>query len=326
MIRRQWIYFFIVIVIAALIPVFFGVYWISLILQILIYGLLALSVDLLIGHTGLVPLGHAAFFATAAYTTAILQVRHDMPCIIAGPAGVLAAVLLALIFALSVRTKGVYFMLVTLAMGHIIWGLATTWVAFTGGDNGIANVPLPVVGPFKVSSLKEFYYVVAVVITLCLLGYRILIQSPFGLTLRGIRESDSRMDSLGYHVAAHKYAAFVMSGFLAGIAGVLYIYFNRFISPDAAWLHVSFDAMFMTIVGGSGTIVGPFIGSFIVHTLKNVVGTYTGQWLLIMGLVFIATVLWAPYGIIGLVEQVRKSDENSGEPRTDVDGNRSEGD
>lgn len=326
MIRRQWIYFFIVIVIAALIPVFFGTYWISLILQILIYGLLALSVDLLIGHTGLVPLGHAAFFATAAYTTAILQVQHDMPCIIAGPAGVLAAVLLALIFALSVRTKGVYFMLVTLAMGHIIWGLATTWVSFTGGDNGIANVPLPVVGPFEVSSLKEFYYVVAVVITLCLLGYRILIQSPFGLTLRGIRESDSRMDSLGYHVAAHKYAAFVMSGFLAGIAGVLYIYFNRFISPDAAWLHVSFDAMFMTIVGGSGTIVGPFIGSFIVHTLKNVVGTYTGQWLLIMGLVFIATVLWAPYGIIGLIEQVRKSDDSSGEPRTDVDGKRSEGD
>lgn len=325
MIQRQWIYFFIVIVIAALIPVFFGAYWISLILQILIYGLLALSVDLLIGHTGLVPLGHAAFFATAAYTTAILQVRHDMPCIIAGPAGVLAAVLLALIFALSVRTKGVYFMLVTLAMGHIIWGLATTWVSFTGGDNGITNVPLPVVGPFEVSSLKEFYYVVAVVVALCLLGYRILVLSPFGLTLRGIRESDSRMDSLGYHVAAHKYAAFVMSWFLAGIAGVLYIYFNRFISPDAAWLHVSFDAMFMTIVGGSGTIVGPFIGSFIVHTLKNVVGTYTGQWLLIMGLVFIATVLWAPYGIIGLIKQVRKSDENTGEPRTDIDGNRSEG-
>lgn len=325
MIQRQWIYLSIVIVIAALIPVFFGTYWISLILQILIYGLLALSVDLLIGHTGLVPLGHAAFFATAAYTTAILQVRHDMPCIIAGPAGVLAAVLLAVIFALSVRTKGVYFMLVTLAMGHIIWGLATTWVSFTGGDNGITNVPLPMVGPFEVSSLKEFYYVVAVVVTLCLMGYRILIQSPFGLTLRGIRESDSRMDSLGYHIAAHKYAAFVMSGFLAGIAGVLYIYFNRFISPDAAWLHVSFDAMFMTIVGGSGTIAGPFIGSFIVHTLKNVVGTYTGQWLLIMGLVFIATVLWAPYGIIGLIKYLRKSDQKSVEPRTDVDEEPAEG-
>ena len=325
MIQRQWIFISIAIVIAALIPVFFGAYWISLILQILIYGLLALSVDLLIGHTGLVPLGHAAFFATAAYTTAIMQVRHDIPCIIAGPAGILAAVILALIFALSVRTKGVYFMLVTLAMGHIIWGLATTWVSFTGGDNGISNVPLPVVGPFAVSSLKEFYYVVAVVVSLCLLGYRILIRSPFGLTLRGIRESDSRMDSLGYHVAAHKYAAFVMSGFLAGLAGVLYIYYNRFISPDAAWLHVSFDAMFMTIVGGSGTIVGPFIGSLIVHTLKNVVGTYTGQWLLIIGLVFIATVLWAPYGIIGLIEQLRKSGENFGQPQTDVDADRVEG-
>lgn len=317
--QRQWIYLFIGIVIAALVPVFLGVYWISLLLQILIYGLLALSVDLLIGHTGLVPLGHAAFFATAAYTTAIMQVRHAIPSIIAAPAGVLAAVLLSLIFALSVRTKGVYFMLVTLAMGHIIWGLATSWVAFTGGANGITNVPLPAVGPFEITNLKEYYYVVIVIVGLCLLGYRILIQSPFGLALRGIRESDSRMDSLGYHVAAHKFAAFVMSGFIAGIAGVLYIYFNRFISPDTAWLHVSFDALFMTIVGGSGTIIGPFIGSVIVHIMKNVVGTYTGQWLLIMGLVFIVTVLWAPYGIVGFVRRLCKSDEGSGDPWTCVD-------
>jgi len=202
-------------------------------------------------------------------------------------------------------------------MGHIIWGLATSWVSFTGGDNGITNVPLPAVGPFEVTSLKEYYYVVVVVVGLCLLGYGILIRSPFGLSLRGIRESDTRMDSLGYNVAAHKFAAFVISGFFAGIAGVLYIYFNRFISPDAAWLHVSFDAMFMTIVGGSGTIIGPFLGSFIVHILKNVVGTYTGQWLLIMGLVFIATVLWAPYGIIGLLRRLWTSDPGSGEALPD---------
>ena len=163
------------------------------------------------------------------------------------------------------------------------------------------------------------------VISLCLLGYRILIRSPFGLTLRGIRESDSRMDSLGYHVAAHKYAAFVISGFFAGIAGVLYIYFNRFISPDTAWLHVSFDALFMTIVGGSGTIIGPFIGSVIVHVMKNVVGTYTGQWLLIMGLVFIATVLWAPYGIVGLIRRLSKSDEDSSDPEACGDTGTTEG-
>ena len=323
--QRQWIYIIIGLVVTALIPVFFGTYWISIILQILIYGLLALSVDLLIGHTGLVPLGHAAFFATAAYTTAIMQVRHDIPTIIAGPAGVLAAVVLSLIFALSVRTKGVYFMLVTLAMGHIIWGLATSWVSFTNGDNGITNVPLPAIGPLEVTSLKEYYYVVIVIVALCLLGYRILIHSPFGLALRGIRESDSRMDSLGYHVAAHKFAAFVMSGFFAGIAGVLYIYFNRFISPDTAWLHVSFDALFMTIVGGSGTIIGPFIGSVVVHVMKNIVGTYTGQWLLFMGLVFIVTVLWAPYGIVGLIRRVGKSDEDSGGSEACVEPRPSEG-
>ena len=323
--QRQWIYIFIGIAIAALFPAFLGTYWISLLTQILIYGLLALSVDLLIGHTGLVPLGHAAFFAAAAYTTAIMQVRHAIPSIIAAPAGVLAAVLLAVIFALSVRTKGVYFMLVTLAMGHIIWGLATSWVALTNGDNGITNVPLPAVGSFGITSLKEYYYVVLVVVGLCLLGYRILIRSPFGLTLRGIRESDSRMDSLGYHVAAHKFAAFVMSGFIAGIAGVLYIYFNRFISPDTAWLHVSFDALFMTIVGGSGTIIGPFIGSVVVHVMKNVVGTYTGQWLLIMGLVFIATVLWAPYGIVGLIRRLGKSDEDASDPEACGDTGPAEG-
>ena len=233
---------------ALLVPQVLGTFWISLVIQVLVFGLLALSVDLLLGHTGIFPLGHAAFFALAAYTTAILQVRYGQPTVLAAPAGLGAAVILALVYGLAVRTSGVYFILVTMAMGHIVWGVAITWASFTNGDNGVGNVPFPALGSLAIKNLSSYYYLVLAVVLACALGYRKLTRSPFGLTLRGIRESGSRMHALGYNVVAHKYAAFVLSGALAGLAGVLYIYFNRFVSPPTASLHVSVEAALMVIV------------------------------------------------------------------------------
>lgn len=296
-------------IVALFVPHFLDTFWVSLIMQILIFGLLALSVDLLIGHVGIFPLGHAAFFAVAAYTTAILEVRHGQPTILAAPAGIAAALILAIGFGLAVRTKGVYFILVTLAMGHIVWGIATRWSSFTGGDNGVSNVPLPKLGPLAISGLHSYYYLVLVVVVLCALGYRVLIRSPFGLTLRGIRQSESRMRSLGYWVGVHKYAAFLLSGLLAGIAGVLYIYLNRFVSPPTAAFHLSAEVSLMAIVGGSGTILGPFIGSVVILGIRNYVSAYVARWATVMGVVFILTVLYAPHGVMGLVGrfQIRRS-------------------
>jgi len=298
--------------VAAAIPLFAGDFWMTLLTQIMIFGLLALSVDLLLGHAGLFSLCHAAFFAVAAYTTAILHVRHGASTALAAPAGILAGTLLSLVFAFAVRTRGVYFILITLAFGYIVWGVAYRWASFTGGDNGVTNVPFPSVGGFRVTGPTQYYYVVLIAVVLIGLAYRVLTTSPFGLTLRGIKSSESRMRSLGYDVGRHLYVAFVLSGLIASIAGVLYVYYNRFINPVAASFPISVEAVLMAIVGGTGTILGPFLGSGIILVLRNWVSGFFHYYTAILGVVFIVTVLYAPQGIMGLVARWRSGNRGEG--------------
>lgn len=301
---RGWILLLCVVVAALLAPLYLGVFWLSLLTQILIFGLLALSVDLLLGHVGMFSICQAAFFAVAAYTVAILQVKYGQPTLVAVPAGLGAAVFLALIYGIAVRTSGVYFILVTIALGHILWGVLWTWVSFTNGEGGITNVPAPAVGSLSITNPSSYYYLVLAVVAVCMLGYRILIRSPFGLTLRGIRESESRMRTLGYNIGAHKYAAFVLSGILSGLAGLLYIYFNKFVSPASAEFFLSIEVALMVLVGGTGTIIGPFIGSAIILGIRHYVSAYIEQWMIVMGTVFIITMLWTPDGILGVMRRL----------------------
>ena len=298
---------------ALLLPLMAGTYWVTLTTQFLIFGMLALSADLLLGHAGLFSLCHAAFFAVSAYTTAILQVRYGVSGPAAVAAGVLAGTLLGMVFGLSVRTRGVYFILVTLAMGYIIWGVGYRWTALTGGDSGITNVPAPAIGGMKITNASQFYYLVLTVVVLVLAVYHRLVNSPFGLALRGIKTGEPRMRSLGFRPAAHLYAAFVLSSFMASIAGVLYVYLNRFVNPVAASLHNNVEAVLMAIVGGSGTLLGPFIGAALVLGLRNWVSTFFELHLVVMGLVFIAVVIWAPGGVIGLVRRVLSSSGKGGQ-------------
>jgi branched-chain amino acid transport system permease protein len=288
--------------VALVVPLVAGQFWTTLITQMYIYGLLALSVDLLLGHAGLYSLCQASFFAVAAYTTAILQVRYGYPTVVAAPAGLIAGTLLAVIYGSAVRTRGVYFILITIALGFIIWGAVYRWASFTGGDNGITNVPPPAAA---LASHTAYYYFILAVVILCALGYRTLIRSPFGLALRGIKGSESRMQSLGYRTTLHLYAAFVLAGLIASLAGVLYVYYNRFINPVAASFQISVEVSLMAIVGGSGTIVGPFLGAGIFLGLRNWVSSFFELHTAVMGIAFIATVLWAPSGIVGLIGRWR---------------------
>jgi branched-chain amino acid transport system permease protein len=305
------------VVLAALLSLPFaaGPFWTGLATQMMIFGLLALSVDLLLGHAGLFSLTHASFFAVSAYTVAILQVRYGVPTILAAPAGILAGTLLALLFGLAVRTRGVYFILITIAFGYVVWGVAHRWSSFTGGDNGVTNVPFPAIGAAAITSHTQYYYVVLAAVILCGLGYRLLIRSPFGLGLRGIKASESRMQSLGFRTSLHLYAAFVLSGALASFAGVLYVYYNKFVNPVAASFPISVEAALMAIVGGTGTIVGPFLGAGVVLGLRNWVSSFVEMHHAIMGVVFIATVLWAPRGLVGLAAQLRARLARRGEDK-----------
>lgn len=290
---------------ALALPFTAGPFWTGLVTQMYIFGLLALSVDLLLGHAGLFSLTHASFFAVSAYTVAILQVRYAVPTALAAPAGILAGTLLALLFGLAVRTRGVYFILITIAFGYVVWGMAHRWSSFTGGDNGVTNVPFPAIGAAAITSHTQYYYLVLAAVILCGLGYRVFMRSPFGLGLRGIKASESRMQSLGFRTNAHLYAAFVLSGALASFAGVLYVYYNKFVNPVAASFPVSVEAALMAIVGGTGTIIGPFLGAAVVLGLRNWVSSFFELHAAVMGAVFIATVLWAPQGLVGIAGRIR---------------------
>lgn len=294
------------------VPLLASEFWVTLLTQIMIFGLLALSTDLLLGHTGLFSLCHAAFFAVSAYTVAILQVRYGFTTASAAPLGILAGTALSLLFASAVRTRGVYFILITLAFGYIVWGVAYRWASFTGGDNGVTGVPFPALGPLRVANTTSYYYIVLCVVLVVAAAYRMLVTSPFGLTLRGIKSSESRMRSMGYNVTQHLYVAFVLSGLIASIAGVLYVYFNRFVNPTAASFPVSVEAVLMAIVGGTGTILGPFLGSGIILVLRNWVSGYFHYYTAVLGVVFIVTVLWAPQGIMGLIARWRSGDRGEG--------------
>jgi branched-chain amino acid transport system permease protein len=290
---------------ALALPFAAGPFWTGLVTQMYIFGLLALSVDLLLGHAGLFSLTHASFFAVSAYTVAILQVRYNVPTALAAPAGILAGTLLALLFGLAVRTRGVYFILITIAFGYVVWGVAHRWSSFTGGDNGVTNVPFPAIGAAAITSHTQYYYLVLAAVILCGLGYHVFMRSPFGLGLRGIKASESRMQSLGFRTSAHLYAAFVLSGALASFAGVLYVYYNKFVNPVAASFPVSVEAALMAIVGGTGTLIGPFLGAAVVLGLRNWVSSFFELHAAIMGAVFIATVLWAPQGLVGIAGRIR---------------------
>ncbi len=290
---------------ALALPQFGGPFWTGLVTQMLIFGLLALSVDLLLGHAGLFSLTHASFFAVSAYTVAILQVRYGVPTVLAAPAGVLAGTLLGLLFGLAVRTRGVYFILISIAFGYVVWGLAQRWSSFTGGDNGVTNVPFPAVAGVAITSHTQYYYLVLAVVIGVGFAYRVLVRSPFGLALRGIKGSETRMQSLGYRTGLHLYAAFVLSAALVSVAGVLYVYYNRFVNPVASSFPISVEAALMAIVGGTGTIIGPFIGAGVLLGLRNWVSGFIEMHHAIMGAVFIATVLWAPDGLVGVAGRLR---------------------
>ena len=221
------------------------------------------------------------------------------------PAGVLLAVAVAAIFGLvALRATGVYFLMITLALGMVVWGLAHRWVTMTQGDNGISAIPRPDLGlPWSLAHSIPFYYFALAGFLISFWILRVIVRSPFGQTLVGIRESESRMRTLGYHVWLHKYIGFVIAGGFGGFAGVLWAYYNGFVSPADLELATSVEVLLMVALGGRGTLLGPALGAAIIVLLKNLVSVYTHRWLLILGAVYIGTIVYAPEGIVGAVRQ-----------------------
>src|SRR5437773_1644180 len=299
----------IVFLLLAISPPFLSSFLLTLLTQALIYAILAMSLDIILGYTGLASLGHAAYLGLGAYSVGILTTRYAVGFSVALAAGVLMAVVVAAIFGLvALRATGVYFLMITLALGMVVWGLAHRWVTLTQGDNGISGVPRPdflrTWGlPWSLASPLPFYYFALVGFGLAFATLRVVVRSPFGQSLVGIRESESRMRTLGYHVWLHKYIGFVIAGGIGGFAGVLWAYYNGFVSPADVELATSVEVLLMVALGGRGTLVGPAVGATAIVLLKNLVSVYTHRWLLILGAVYIGTIVYAPEGIAGAVRQ-----------------------
>lgn len=274
-------------------------FYLSLASQILIAAIMAMSLNLLVGYGGLVSLGHAAYPGLAAYIVAWLVVNAGWSHLPAALVALGATVLVAAFFGmLALRAQGLSFLMITLALGQILWGTAYRWVSVTGGDNGISDITRPHPFGLSLGGANSFYYFCLISFAVAVLGMVLFVRSPFGATLRGTRDQPLRMSALGYNVWLVRWITFIVAGFWGGFAGLLYVYFNQFISPHAMSLTVSAEMLLMVIAGGAGTLAGPIVGATLVLILKNVVSAYVTRWMMLLGTVFVLIVLLMPEGIV----------------------------
>jgi branched-chain amino acid transport system permease protein len=264
--------------------------------HVLIYAIFAMSLDLLVGYTGLPSLGHSAYFGFAAYVTALATLKLAAPFGIAAPAGLLAAVVVAAAFnLLALRTARAYYLMITLALSQVLWSLAVSWTDLTGGDNGLPGVPRP----WSLTSGTAYFYFVFAVFALCTGAMYVITRSPFGQALTGIRENEDRMRTLGYNTWRYKFAVSLISAFFAGVAGLLSMYLNSFVSPAALSIALSAQVLLMILVGGAGTLFGSIIGAALFVVLQYVISSYTERWLFIVGAVYVLIALYTPQGALG---------------------------
>ncbi|HEY2755089.1 MAG TPA: branched-chain amino acid ABC transporter permease [Pseudolabrys sp.] len=274
------------------------------------FAILAMSVDLLLGFTGLSSMGQAAYFGVGAYLTAVLATKFhfglgwDFWIVVV--LGILIGAALAAFFGLfAIRASGVYFLMITLALGQCVWGLAYRWNSLTGGDNGINMSGRPNFG-LDLSNEVTFFYLVFAFFTVSLLALYVLVRSPFGRSLEGIRERELRMQILGYNTWLHKYIAFIIAGGFGGLAGVLWAQTNGHVSPETLVLTTSVDSLLMVVLGGAGTLVGAVIGAGIVFGLREYLSTLVPWWQYVLGAVYVLTILYLPMGLMGIPARLRQ--------------------
>jgi branched-chain amino acid transport system permease protein len=275
-----------------------GQYYINVASQILFYAIFALGLNVIAGYGGLVSLGHAGLLGISAYAAAyMLQAGfgHPVAIITALVAGLIAMAIYAV---LSLRTTGIGFIMITLALGEIIWGLAYRWISITNGDNGINVHTRPMPFGVTLSSPTAFYYSTLIVFLICIGVMTIFVRSPLGAALMGTRDQPRRMNALGYHVWAIRFWACMFSGLLTAISAVLFVYYTQFISPQALDLTASAEVLLMVIAGGAGTLLGPVVGAALVVVVKSVVSAYITRWNMLLGAIFVAIVILMPEGIV----------------------------
>lgn len=281
-------------------PMFLRPYLVGLLSVTLIYALYAMSINLLAGWAGLVSVGHAGIMASAGYGVAYISREgggHGLQFAVGLGIGLLVSVVFGL---MAMRTSEVYFLMITLALGMVVWGLTYRMSGITGGENGLRGI----LRPPPIAPYWNYYYLCLAVFIVSFGLIWLITRSPLGLTLQGLRDSESRATALGYNPALYKCYAFVISGFFATVAGILYVWYHQFISPAVAEFLQSGIGVLMVILGGVGTLTGPLVGAAVVTWIENVVSGFIGRWPTVMGLIFIFVILFARDGIVGGVTRL----------------------
>jgi branched-chain amino acid transport system permease protein len=273
-------------------------YYVNIASQILIWAIFALALNVLVGWAGLVSLGHAGLFGVASYVAAWFLADGGGQFGAAVMALLATLAITAIFGLLSLRTAGIGFIMITLAIGQILWGIAYRWIALTNGDNGIIVDARPAPLGFALETPGTFYLFVLAVFALVCLAMRMFDASPFGTSLRGARDQPRRMTALGYDVWLIRFLAIIFSGFFSGLAGLLFVYYHQFVSPHALSLASSAEVLLMVISGGTGTLLGPIVGAALVVIVKNVASAYIERWNLVLGVIFVTIVIFMPDGLV----------------------------
>jgi len=303
--RAYWTGFAVVLILLAGAPLVLPEFWRRFVTEILIWGLLAMSSDILIGYTGMVSFGHSAFFGLGMYgaAAALLTVRPPdlWLALLYGLAA--AGVVAAFVAFFATRLRDIYFAITTLVFSQIFYVIIFTWTEVTGGENGLnfRQPPLGIPGLFSVPFPHEtLHWFVLGVVTISYLVLRRITQSPFGMVLQSIRENEARTRAIGYHVEKYKIVAVMLSGLFAGLGGALYALQNKFAAPDFVFFTVSGEVVIYNVMGGMGTLVGPIAGAAFFLLLREGVSRYFTEYYLIpVGIIFTVMVIFVPQGLLG---------------------------
>jgi branched-chain amino acid transport system permease protein len=275
--------------------------------QIIIWGLFALGFNVCLGYTGMLSFGHAAYFGVGAYTAGIILIRFWENIWISLLGGLVMGGLLALVLGyLCIKRRGIYFAMLTMAFAQLVYFVAFQWVDLTGGDNGLRNIPAVPLSFFGLSidiySPLRFYFFVLFFVFLSLLALNLILQSPFGHVLQAVRENEHRAKSCGYDTTTVRWLAFILSGAISGLAGSLYALYLHFVGIETLYYSTSGQVIMMTLLGGMGSFIGPFIGAGVFLYLEDVLSAITTNWMIFLGVIFVLCVLFFPSGIWGTLK------------------------
>jgi branched-chain amino acid transport system permease protein len=281
----------------------------SLASEMLIFAIFALGYDIVLGYTGLLSFGHAMFFGIGSYGTALVLIKL-IPSLFAGllVSSTLALAVAYFVGFLSIKRRGIYFVMITLAFCQMLYFIAFKWTGLTGGDSGLHGVPRTSLGPLDLNSEATFYFFILLMFSLSVLLAVRIVHSPFGRVLQCLKDNEDRARSIGYDTYRFKLIAFMISAFFSSLAGGLYAVHLNFVPLDTLSIHTSGDVVIMALVGGIGTLYGPIFGAMALVYLKNLLSNWLGNWNLIMGIIFILSVLTMRQGLLPyLKERLGKS-------------------